>query len=171
MIEMNFEDSACEIREMDEGLIGEALEVYRWYVRNSTATFQIGEPTEDQMRSILFFGKSRYRSFALFAEGRFAGYGIVTCFKPREAYDRTAEVTIYLSHERTGKGYGRVLLSRLEAFAREQGIRVLVALVTGENEASRKLFGRSGYDQCAHYHEVGQKFGRLLDLVCFEKKL
>lgn len=168
---MNSGDSACEIREMDESLIGEALEIYRWYVHNSTATFQIGEPTEEQMRSILFFKKSRYRSFALFAEGRFAGYGIVTCFKPREAYDRTAEVTIYLAHGCTGRGLGRTLLSRLEDFAREQGISVLVSLVTGENEASCKLFERSGYDRCAHFHEVGEKFGRLLDLVCFEKRM
>lgn len=167
---MNGESYPCEIREMEELFVGSALEIYRWYVLNSTATFQISEPTESQIRSLLFFEKKRYRSFALLADGRFAGYGIVTCFKPREAYDRTGEVTIYLSPECTGKGYGRTLLAHLEAFARDQGIRVLVALVTGENEASCKLFERSGYAKCAHYHEVGEKFGRLLDLVCFEKK-
>ncbi|HPS44686.1 MAG TPA: hypothetical protein PK542_09385, partial [Treponemataceae bacterium] len=45
----------AEIVAMDERYLLDALSVYGWYVRNSTATFQIGEPTLEQMRSLLFF--------------------------------------------------------------------------------------------------------------------
>lgn len=161
----------AEIVAMDERYLPDALAVYRWYVQNSTATFQIGEPTLEQMRSLLFFTVPRYRSFAILSDGAFAGYGILTRFKEREAFDRTAEVTVYLAPERTGKGLGRLMLARLEKAARDADLHALVALVTGENAASRKLFERSGFAACARYREVGFKFGRALDLVCFEKIL
>lgn len=159
------------ITEMERKYLDDALDVYRWYVRNSTATFQIAEPSESQMESLLFFDASRYRSFALIEDGCFAGYGIVTRFKPREAFDRTAEVTLYLAPHATGKGYGSLLLAHLEGFARSQGMHSLVALVTGSNVPSLALFERARYAKCAHFHEVGFKFGQTLDLVCFEKLL
>ncbi len=160
-----------EIVPMDERYLGDALAVYRWYVLNTTATFQIAEPTLDQMRSLLFFPLPRYRSFALLSDGAFAGYGILTRFKEREAFDRTAEVTVYLAHDLTGRGLGHLMLARLEEAARSAGLHALIALVTGNNEASRKLFLRAGYSECALYREVGFKFGLALDLVCFEKIL
>jgi L-amino acid N-acyltransferase YncA len=159
------------ITEMERKYLGDALGVYRWYVLNSTATFQIAEPSESQMESILFFDTSRYRSFALIVDGIFAGYGIVTRFKPREAFDRTAEVTLYLAQHATGKGYGPRLLAHLEDFARSREMHSLVALVTGSNVPSVALFERAQYAKCAHFHEVGFKFGQTLDLVCFEKLL
>lgn len=63
------------------------------------------------------------------------------------------------------------MLAHLETFAREQGMHSLVAQISAENEASCKLFARAGYSLCARYHEVGRKFDRWLDLVCYEKQL
>ncbi len=159
------------IVEMEQKHLPEALKVYQWYVANSTATFQISDTTPAEMESLLFFENPRYRSFAVLEDGVFAGYGIVTRYKTREAFDATAEITIYLADRATGKGYGRSVAEHLEAFARSQGIHVLVAIISGENSASCKLFERCGYAKCAHYHEVGNKFGRWIDLVCYEKRL
>jgi len=162
---------SMEIAEMEKKHLGEALKVYQWYVTNSTATFQITDATLAEMEGLLFFDNPRYRSYAVLVDGVFAGYGIITRYKTREAYDATAEITIYLADGVTGKGYGRTVVARLEDFARSQGIHVLVAIISGENTASCKLFDRSGYAKCAHHHEVGNKFGRWIDVVCYEKIL
>ncbi len=165
---------AVAIVEMEHALLGEALDVYRYYVENSTATFQISRPTKADMEKLLFFPQEKteqYRSFALLEDSVFAGYGLVTRFKSREAYDTTAEVTVYLHPRATGKGYGALMLAHLETFARERGMHSLVAQISAENEASCKLFARAGYSLCARYHEVGRKFDRWLDLVCYEKQL
>lgn len=162
---------SLEIIEMERKYLDDALAVYQWYVSNSTATFQIRDADRAEMESLLFFDTPKYRSFAALEDGLFVGYGIVTRYRSREAFGRTAEVTVYLAERATGKGYGRLMVSRLESFAREQDVHVLLALVTGENGASRKLFERAGYSLCAHCHEVGCKFGRWLDLVCYEKKI
>lgn len=176
-----------EIVDMDRKYLPDALAVYEWYVENSTATFQISPASLAQMESLLFFDTPRYRSFAVLEHssfeaiehssfaavepGSFAGYGIVTRYRSREAYDLTAEITVYLADRATGKGYGAQVVARLEDFARSQGLHVLVAQISGENVASCKLFERAGYAKCAHHHEVGLKFGRWLDLVCYEKIL
>ncbi len=160
-----------DIVEMRREWLGEAARIYQWYVDNSTATFQIAPTSEAEMEGLLFFKKDRYRSFGVFEGETFVGYGIVTQFKTREAYDTTAEVTIYLDHRATGKGYGRAIVERLEAFARSQKLHSLLAIISGENEASIKLFSRLGYSECARYKEVGRKFGRWLDVVTLGKIL
>jgi phosphinothricin acetyltransferase len=160
-----------EIVDMKREWIDSALGIYQWYVKNSTVTFQIREADAAQMEGILFLDSPKYRSFAALEDGAFAGYGIVTRFKPREAFDRTAEVTIYLARGATGKGYGKKMLAHLESFAREQNMHLLVALISGENDASCALFSRAGYSPCARYHDAGNKFGRWIDLVCYEKIL
>lgn len=162
---------SVEIVEMERKYLGEALEIYQSYVTGSTVTFQIRDATAADMESLLFFDSPKYRSFAVLENGSFAGYGIITKYKSREAFDNTAEITIYLASCATGKGYGRVVVERLESFARSQGIHVLVSQISGENDASCKLFERAGYAKCAHHHEVGFKFGRWIDLVCYEKIL
>lgn len=160
---------AIEIREMERQYLAAAREVYQWYVANSTATFQIRDADVAEMEELLFFRDCKYRSFAAFERGVFIGYGIVTRYKAREAFDRTGEVTIYLAPGATGKGYGGAILARLESFALSKGFHLLVALISGENDASMRLFGKYGYSKCAHYHEAGFKFGRWVDLVCYEK--
>lgn len=89
----------------------------------------------------------------------------------REAYDGTAEVTIYLKTGFTGKGLGSMALKYVENHAKHQHLHVLVATICGENEESIRLFSKNGYDKCAHYKEVGQKFGQLLDVVAYQKIL
>lgn len=160
-----------EIVEMEARYLDDARAVYQWYVSNSTATFQITDATAQEMRDLLFFDNPKYRSFAALEDGRFAGYGIITRYRSREAFNNTAEITVYLAEGATGKGYGPLMVARLEAFAREQGMHALVAIISGENVSSCKLFERAGYAQCAHFHEVGFKFDRWIDLVCFEKIL
>lgn len=159
------------IVEMRREWLGEAARVYQWYIDNSTATFQIAPTNEAEMESLLFFKKDRYQSYAVFEGDRFVGYGIVTQFKTREAYDTTAEVTVYLDPAATGKGYGRTVVERLERFAREKNLHSLLAIISGENEASIKLFSRLGYEECARYREVGRKFDRWLDVVTLGKIL
>ena len=160
-----------EIREMERQYLAAAREVYQWYVTNSTATFQIRDADIAEMEELLFFRDEKYRSFAAFECGIFIGYGIVTRYKTREAFDRTAEVTVYLAPGATGRGYGSAILAHLESFALAKGFHLLVALISGENDASLRLFEKKGYAKCAHYHEAGFKFGRWVDLVCYEKLL
>jgi len=123
------------------------------------------------MRGILLPNYPRFGSWWVSLDGAFAGYVILARYKPRQAYDGTAELTIYLDPSMTGKGIGRACVEFLEARAAERGFHALLAIICAENEASIRLFKAAGYWECARYREVGLKFGRLLDVVSYQKIL
>jgi phosphinothricin acetyltransferase len=154
-----------------EADVARLLPVYNHYVRTDTATFHTEEIDEATFRALLFPGYARYDSWTIHADRRLAGYVILARYKPREAYDGSAEVTIYLDPAFPRKGVGSAALTFIEARARERSFHNLLAIICGENTASIRLFEKHGYRQCAHYHEVGQKFGRWLDVVSYEKLL
>lgn len=160
-----------EFREMKEEYLDEVLAIYNHYVETSTATFHEKLQTKEEMRGIVFFRNPKYRTYAIFSGETLCGYVLLTRYKARSAYDCTAEVTIYLRPECAGKGIGRQALAFIEVFGKKQGFHSLVSVITGENTASIGLFSACGYEKCAHYKEVGRKFGRYLDVVCCQKRL
>jgi phosphinothricin acetyltransferase len=150
-----------------QGLLG----IYNHYVRESTATFHTQEVGVDVLRDLLMPAYPRFGSWKVVVDGRACGYVVLGRYKPREAYDGCAEVTIYLDPTIAGRGLGTLALEFLETTARDREFHSLIAIVCGENAASIRLFLKQGYGQCAHYHEVGRKFGRWLDVLSFEKLL
>ncbi|HRJ28386.1 MAG TPA: N-acetyltransferase family protein [Cyclobacteriaceae bacterium] len=145
--------------------------IYDWYIKNSTATFHTEPITLDQLQEFIFIGHPLYKSFLIYADGALAGYCFLTYHKKRPAYDRTAEITIYLKQEAAGKGIGKSALAYLEQVAKEAGLKNLVGVITGDNTPSMALFERAGFEKCAHFKNVGEKFGKVLDVVAYQKQL
>jgi len=158
--------------EMSEAYLPKVLEIYNYYIQNSTATFHIQPLSSEEMRKIVFFNNPKYQSFVILdREQNINGYCILAPYKEREAYSITAEVTIYLEQNSTGKGIGSQALRFLENFARNNEFHSLISVICGENTASIKLFEKNGYTKRAHFKEIGKKFGRLLDVVEYQKLL
>lgn len=149
--------------------IPEITDIYNHYILNSTATFHTKKLSPEEIRGIVFTGDPRFPSFAMMDGDSVCGYCLLSPFKKREAYDGTAEVTVYLRPGYIGKGLGKRAVLFLEDVARKKGFHVLLAVICGENTQSMELFGKMSYTQCAHYREVGRKFGRLLDVVSYQK--
>lgn len=147
----------------------EVLKIYTYYVLNTTATFHAHALSEDEMREIVFFDNAKYCTYVMKENNLIIGYVILTQHKKREAYDATAEVTIYLKPGFTGKGIGSKAIMFIEKKAQEQRMHVLVATICGENRPSIHLFEKNGFTKCAQYKEVGIKFGQYLDVVAYQK--
>jgi L-amino acid N-acyltransferase YncA len=160
-----------ELIELQEQDLLFVKEIYDWYILNSTATFHTEPITVDELKGIIALGHPKYKSFIIQYDGVSFGYCYISRYKPRQAYDRTAEITIYLKPEHAGKGIGRETMKQLEAIAGEKGIAVLLGIITGENQISIQLFEKCGYEKCAHFREVGEKFNRTLDVVAYQKIL
>ena len=156
-------------KEMKEEYLSEVLQIYSYYVLNTTASFHLRIPTIEQMRQMVFFDNAKYKTFVILDNQQICGYVLITRHKDREAYDATAEVSTYLKPESIGKSIGSIAISFIESYAKQQGIHVLLAIISGQNEASIRLCAKNGYNKCAHYKEVGQKFGQLLDIVAYQK--
>lgn len=155
--------------EMKEEYLKDVLQIYTHYVLHTTATFHTQPLTCEEMREIVFSADPKYKTFVLLAESQVHGYVLLTKHKPRAAYDESAEVSIYLDAACRGKGLGGFALSRIEEYARTQPLHVLIATICGENKSSIRLFEKNGYTKCAHYKEVGKKFGQRLDILGYQK--
>ena len=59
----------------------------------------------------------------------------------------------------------------LEKTAFKHGIKVLIGIISGDNQSSIKLFEKCGFEKCGHYKQVGEKFGKILDVVSYQKIL
>lgn len=155
--------------DLEEKDLAIVKEIYDYYILNTTATFHTAKITIDELKEFILIGHPKYKSLLIRCDGNVCGYCYFTWYKKRQAYDRTAEVTLYLKPEFHGKGIGRYVLNHLEKIALDSGIKNLLGIITGENSASIALFQKCGYTNCANFRQVGEKFGKLLDVVAYQK--
>lgn len=146
-------------------------EIYDYYITKTTATFHTHPISFEELREIIPFYNKKYPSYLVKVDGKTAGYCYLSQFKKRQAYDRTAEATVYLKQEFCGQGVGFQTVTFLEQAALRRDIKVLLGTITGTNENSIRLFAKCGFTKCAHFNQVGQKFDELLDVVIYEKIL
>jgi phosphinothricin acetyltransferase len=156
---------------MEERHLAQARDIFNHYVAHSTATFFTEPLTPAEMRETVLFEEPRYATFIILDGDKMCGYVTIKRYDKRQAYDHTAYLTLILEPNHTAKGIGGLANAFIEQYARENGFRVLVASVSEENDASVKLLTKTGYEKCAHFREVGLKFGRLLDVVMYQKIL
>jgi L-amino acid N-acyltransferase YncA len=147
------------------------LELYNFYIVTTTATFDHGQIAPEEFRQRIFIGHEKYRTYLVRLGDETAGFCFLMQYRKKAAYDRTAEIGLYLKPEFTGQGIGRLAVTFLEKIAVSNGIRVIIASISGENTASLRLFQKMGYEKCAHYKQVGEKFGRFIDVIDYEKIL
>ena len=162
------EISFCDLKESD---LKSVLDLYNYYVTNTTVTFQIKPASIDDLKGSLFIDHPRYKSIIIKCDNDICGYCFFTQYRKKEAYDNTAEVGIYLKSGYKGRGIGRQAISLVEQKARDSGIKVLLAFISGNNKESIGFFEKLGYGKCAHFRNVGEKFGKRLDVVAYEKEL
>lgn len=167
--QMNRANTDLHIEPIREEHLRPCLDIYGFYVDNSTATFHTHIPSMDEFKQIVCYQGQRNKRFAITQNGHVCGYVVLGRFSPREAYDDTGSIGIYLHPDFCGRGIGRRAVQFIEQYAKEQGFHALVATICGENLQSIRLFEGSGYTRCAHYKEFGKKFGRMLDVIALQK--
>ncbi len=104
-------------------------------------------------------------------DGAVLGYASYGPFRPFDGYRQTVEHSVYVAERARRRGVARALMQALEAEARRVGMRVMVGGIAGDNAPSLRLHEKLGFKETARMPEVGQKFGRYLDLVLMQKML
>lgn len=100
--------------------------------------------------------------------GEVTGYASYGPFRAFDGYRETVEHSVYIRADRRGGGRGRALMEQLLAFARADGKHVMVAAIEAGNEASIALHRTLGFEPVGTMPQVGQKFGRWLDLALLQ---
>ncbi len=146
-------------------------DILNHYIEHTTVSFHTQLVTEADMQQKIFFDHPAFRSFLIKQGDGIIGYCAVSPWKKQEAYRHTGEINIYLAPEQTAKGIGSTAIEYLINYAKGNEINNLIAGLCSENYPSRRLFEKNGFVQCAHFKNVGRKFGRMLDTVYLQKEL
>ncbi|MEE8338193.1 MAG: N-acetyltransferase family protein [Dehalococcoidia bacterium] len=109
--------------------------------------------------------------FVAEVDGRVAGMSYLSWYRPRPGYRYTRENTVYIDPRFHRRGLGALLLGALIEAARESGLRTLIAVIEGSNEASVALHERLGFERAGLLRDVGFKFDGWLDSVYMQLRL
>jgi phosphinothricin acetyltransferase len=147
--------------------------IYAHHVLSGTATFETAPPTQADMAARRADVLAKGLPYLVAADGeRIMGFAYCQWFKPRPAYRFSAEDSIYLHPDASGRGLGRKLLAELAAQAEAAGIRKLLAVIgDSANAASIGVHRSIGFVPVGVFKSCGWKFGRWLDIVLMEKAI
>lgn len=146
-------------------------QIFNDYILHSTAIFDEKPLSVDTMREHIAEISRTFPYYVYETAGVVKGFCYVHTWKQRPAYKATLETTIYLSKDIIGQGVGRELMNILINDCRKQGYKVLIACITAENEASVLFHEALGFSKVSHFHNVGYKFDRWLDVTDYELQL
>ena len=141
------------------------LEIYNDVILNTTAVYDYIPHSLERRRE--WFNDKKTEGYPVFVAQEdevLLGFSSIGPFRKWEAYKFSVENSVYVSNEHRGKGVGKLLLQPLIDAARSLQLHTIVAGIDATNEASIALDKKFGFEEVAHFKEVGYKFGRWLDL-------
>jgi L-amino acid N-acyltransferase YncA len=159
------------IRAATENDLDEIATIYRYEVRHGLSTFDLEPPPIGYWIERLASGATGDHLIVADEGGKPVGFAYSSAYRPRPAYQRTRESSVYLDADSRGRGLGRALYDDLLSRLAIDEIHMVVALVATPNPASEALHRACGFRHLGTMTEVGYKFGRWIDTAWFEKRL
>jgi phosphinothricin acetyltransferase len=144
--------------------------IYNEAVLTSTATFDTAP--EDAAERLEWLGQHdapRWPVLVAVEGGVVVGWGSLSRYSGRCAYEGTAEISTYVTGGATGRGIGTTLAKALLEGGAKNGVHAVVARICTENASSLAMAERLGFEQVGVLREVGRKFGRWLDVAILER--
>lgn len=143
--------------------------IYNDAVLKTTATFDTTPKTDAEQREWFEHHDDNHPVLVAVEQSTVVGWASLSAWSDRCAYASTAEVSIYIHEEWRGNGVGRTLMAALVAEGERLGLHTLIARIAEGNPASIRLHTSAGFTEAGILKEVGEKFGRLLDVAMLQK--
>lgn len=160
-----------KVRKLEENDIARCLEIYNYYIEETTVSFEEETLTTERFAERVHRICSEYPFIDAEDGGRVVGYAYLDRFHERSAYRYTSDLSIYLDKDCLARGTGGVLLEEIERLGKKQGITSIISLATGENSRSCAFHEKHGFKLVGRLEKVGVKFGRELDVFYYQKQL
>ncbi len=145
--------------------------IYNQAVLNTTATFDTTpETVEDRLRWLAEHSNDpRHPVLVADVAGEVVGWASLSRWSDRCAYAASVEASTYIDEAWQGCGLGSKLSDAVIEAGRAAGVHAALARICTENAASIRMSRNLGFVEVGVLHEVGMKFGRLLDVMMLEK--
>jgi len=143
--------------------------ILNYYIENTVIAHETESVSEIQSKQrisdIIDLG---YLLFIGEIDGKIIGFCCTQPWNKSVVYETTAEESIFLDKDETGKGYGRQLLGHLLSHIDKTKTHILNATISLPNESSVRLHEKFGFRQVSHMKEIGRKFDQWLDIGCWQ---
>ena len=161
------------VRPARDGDRAAVLQIYNHYVATTAVTFDTRTFTRAERAGWFgqFAPEGPHRLLVAERAGAVAGWAASMRLRPKPAYDRSVETTVYVAPDALGQGVGRRLCDRLLAELAVAGLHRAYAVIALPNPASVALHRRLGYRHVGTLSEAGHKFGRYWDVAWYERPL
>ena len=160
------------LRDADRGDLPDVLAIYNDVIATSTAVYN-DQPVTLADREAWWKARTENGYPVLVArdDSGVVGFASFGDFRAWPGYRFTVEHTVHVRSDYRSRGVGVALMEPLIARASALGKHVMVGGVDAQNAESLRFHERLGFEQVAHFREVGFKFGRWLDLVFLQRFL
>lgn len=153
------------VRRATENDLPQILDIYNEIIANTTAVYYY-EPHTLEMRKA-WFRERQELGFPVFVaeeDGIIVGMSTIGPFRMPTAYKYSVENTVHVAAKARGRGAGRLLMVPIIEAAKQLGMHTIIAGIDASNDVSLRLHTSFGFEEVAHFKEVGYKFDRWLDL-------
>ena len=134
--------------------------IYCPYVRETAVSFETKEPSFAQFRRRFASVTADYPWLVAVDGETVIGYAYASRAFERAAYDWCCDLAIYFRMESAHHGMASVLYEALMDMLRLQNVRIVYALVTGENVHSIRFHERMAFQRAGCLHACGYKLGK-----------
>jgi phosphinothricin acetyltransferase len=161
-----------QIRDAQEPDLPGLLAIYNDVIATSTAVYSdVPVTLEDRRQWREARVASGYPVLVAVDSSGVLGFSTFGDFRNWPGYRYTVEHTVHVRSDCRGRGIGSELLQALFPRAEALGKHVMIAGVDAANTASIRFHERLGFERAGHLKEVGNKFGRWLDLVFLQRRI
>lgn len=161
------------IRDADDDDADAVVDIFAFYVSETTTTFETEPPSAEQWRTR--WTSLRQQGWPVLVaelEGVVVGFAYVGPWRDKPGYCCTMETTGYVAPAARGQGLGARLASETHRRAQTAGAREIVAVIADSGDpASLTLHCRLGFADVGLLREVGRKFGRWIDVRLLQKSV
>lgn len=168
---MATQSTPAAIRPATEADLPAIAAIYAEEVSHGISTFATEPPPHAYWVGRLTSSETGDHLLVADRAGAVVGYAFSGSYRPRAAYSRTRESSVYLAAEARGTGVGRALYDELLRLMRADGVHLVVAVVALPNPGSQGLHRACGFTPAGLLHEVGRKFDRWIDTELWQLRL
>lgn len=159
------------IRNVLNSDIPQVVEILNHYVRNDSCTFQINTYSISEISEKIAEITKVYPYIVMEEDNEVIGFAYASRWREKQAYDKSAETTIYLNPQQKHRGLGKILYQELIEQLRQKNFRLLVACLTLPNPSSVRLHESLGFEKAGEFRDAGYKFNRWCDVGFWQKVL
>jgi phosphinothricin acetyltransferase len=146
--------------------------IYGHHVLTGVGTFEETPPSPAEMVRRLGAVRALGLPYLVAEAEQVVGFAYASAFRPRAAYRYTAEDSVYIAPDQMGRGVGKRLLAEIIARCEALGLRQLVAVIGGsDNAGSIGLHRSMGFEMKGVMPALGFKHGRWVDIVSMQRAL